>query len=162
MFLLHTLCETHAPQIRAVPCMPVGGLQRWCQEKEISHLPSDPAQSPCTVGLLPFLTAGDIRENRYLGVADPMAFHLPCCFCYSPTPAFTSVKQICFLLHSVQLRKSLSNTNMGCWHSEKLVPSYVDKWSGKASLLKSFSTLILTEQCRLTIFLFSSLVNKLF
>lgn len=78
------------PQIRSVPCMHVGGLQRWSQEKFISHLLSDLAQIPAQCLCLRCLWKQMSRS------AYPMVFHLPCWFCCSPTPTFTKARQMHF------------------------------------------------------------------
>lgn len=55
-----------------MPCVPVGGLQRRSQENEITHLPSDPAQSPCTVFMLEIIAKTDIPECRSHGFSSAL------------------------------------------------------------------------------------------
>lgn len=132
MVLLPMLCQAHSLQIRTVPSMPAGGLQKCSWENEISHI-SDPAQSSS-------VCAGVPSENRHPGVQIPW---LLTCFVPSVTHQhLPSIEQsrcvFCFLW--CKLCKSLWRTSVECWHSKKPeISAFIPrKIFVKVLLLKSF------------------------
>lgn len=120
-----------------------GGLQKWSWENEISHLPSDPTQSSCTVFMQELLVKTVTLECRSHG--------------FSPALCLLSLTNICLQkskadMFSVSFDancKSLWRISMECWHSEKSeISAFIPRQIiDKFLLLRSFWTWILTEQC---------------
>lgn len=156
-YAVHMLC--HSPQIRAVPSMPIGGLQKWSWENEISHLLSDPAQSPCTVFMLELLVKTDILECRSHGFSPALCFLSLTNICLQQSKA--DVFSVSFHANSAGLCVT-PTLNADTQRNQKLVSLYLDKYLIRCCFWDHSKPECGQNSANWVLILFSSLLDERF